>query len=361
MNHSLAGGAVWAGVAALVMVATSSTPSISNGHGGGTGRRQAASLPQSTPPTHPDATAGQGAPSAAVPSLKSNLAQNPTPRAPQGTSPSLAPNPTQSPTPSGGGAPSLPIRAAFFYPWYPESWYPESHFTPTLGAPYNSSSPSVIQYQIAAMEYAHIEVAIASWWGQGTATDRRIPLLLSASPGTRLRWSLYYEPAPGNQASDLNYIYAEYASNPSYEHVDGKPVLFVYSRSVASCADAANWVNLNAARFYLDLQVFAGYQSCAVQPDQWHQYAPAEREDAQAGHSFSISPGYWLYSSATAGLARDSGAFAQAVRDMVASGQPWQLVTTWNEWGEGTAVEDAVQWGSADPYGLYVDILHNNG
>jgi hypothetical protein len=230
-----------------------------------------------------------------------------------------------------------------------------------LGAPYNSSDPVVLRYQIAAMEYANIDVAIASWWGQGTPTDSRIPLLLNASSGTALKWTLYYEPPPGTQASDLSYIYRQYASNPNYEHVNGKPVLFAYARSVASCADAANWVNLNAGRFYLDLQVFGGYQNCATQPDEWHQYAPAEREDNQQGHGFSISPGYWLYSSATAGLVRDPVAFAQAVRDMVASGEPWQLITTWNEWGEGTSVEDGTQWQSADAYGQYVDILHANG
>lgn len=361
MNHPLASGAVWAGLAALVLAVTASATSPSTDHGGGTVRQPAPVSPHSQAPTNHDSTASPSASSGATPTSTSRVAQSPTSRAPQNTSPSLAPVPSQSTTPPGGSTTLLPIRAAFFYPWYPESWYPQSHFTPTLGAPYDSSSPSVIQYQIAAMEYAHIEVAIASWWGQGTLTDGRIPLLLSASQSTALRWALYYEPSPGTQASDLSYIYAKYASNPSYEHFDGKPVLFVYSRSVASCADAANWVALNAARFYLDLQVFAGYQSCAVQPDQWHQYAPAEREDAQSGHSFSISPGFWLYSSATARLARDPLAFAQAVRDMVASGQPWQLVTTWNEWGEGTSVEDAVQWESAEPYGQYVDILHNNG
>ncbi|MGH7610844.1 MAG: hypothetical protein ACREN4_02375 [Candidatus Dormibacteria bacterium] len=283
---------------------------------------------------------------------------------PGATAPSATPPPTALPSSSPTPAPTslhFPVRAAFFYPWYPESWYPQSHFTPTLGAPYNSSSPSVIAYQIQAMEYAHIEMGIASWWGQGKATDQRIPLLLSGAAGTGFQWALYYEPPPGTQASDLGYIYSHYAANPTYAHVDGKPVLFVYSRSVASCADAANWVATNAGRFYLDLQVFSGYQSCPVQPDEWHQYAPAEREDHQAGHSFTISPGFWLYSSPSPLLARDPQAFARAVSDMVQSGEPWQLVTTWNEWGEGTAVEDAQQWESGDPYGQYVDILHDDG
>jgi hypothetical protein len=62
--------------------------------------------------------------------------------------------------------------------------------------------------------------------------------------------------------------------------------------------------------------------------------------------SYSISPGFWLKGN-TMRLARDINRWSQNVRDMVASGANWQLVTTFSEWGEGTAVEPATQWASA--------------
>jgi hypothetical protein len=46
---------------------------------------------------------------------------------------------------------------------------------------------------------------------------------------------------------------------------------------------------------------------------------------------------------------------------MVASGEPWQFVTTFNEWGEGTAVEGATEWATASGHGAYLDALHNDG
>jgi hypothetical protein len=46
---------------------------------------------------------------------------------------------------------------------------------------------------------------------------------------------------------------------------------------------------------------------------------------------------------------------------MIASAAPWQLVTTFSEWGEGTSVEDATEWQSTSGYGGYLDALHNNG
>jgi hypothetical protein len=54
-----------------------------------------------------------------------------------------------------------------------------------------------------------------------------------------------------------------------------------------------------------------------------------------------ISPGFWRADEAGPRLARDPARFAQNVRDMVAFGKSWQIVTSFNEWGEGTSVERA--------------------
>ncbi len=373
MNRRAELAAACLGAIVLVVVTLGWRPVSPSHHAGAAATRSTPGSPKATAnPTHqPKAGSGPNLPAILSPKLRLTRASGGTTtlQPSRGSTTPPASGGTATPQPSGGsptpppsgGTTRFPIRAAFFYPWYPESWYPTIHFTPTLGAPYNSSLPAVLQYQIAAMEYANIDVAIASWWGPGTPTDQRIPLLLNAASGTALKWALYYEPAPGTQSSDLSYIYRQYASNPNYEHVNGKPVLFVYSRSVASCADAANWVNLNAGRFYLDLQVFGGYTSCATQPDSWHQYGPASLTSAQLPYSYSVSPGYWKYSDLTPTLARSTANFEAAVEAMDNSGANWQLITTWNEWGEGTAVEDAAQWQSADGYGQYVDILHANG
>jgi hypothetical protein len=116
------------------------------------------------------------------------------------------------------------------------------------------------------------------------------------------------------------------------------------------------WTQANAGRFYLVLKVFSGFRSCASQPDSWHQYGPAVAESHQAGYSFTISPGFWRIDEASPRLARDAAVWRQNVRDMVASGEPWQLITTWNEYGEGTVVEPTTQFGSS-----YLDILASPG
>ena len=216
------------------------------------------------------------------------------------------------------------------------------------------------------MQYGNIQAGIASWWGQGTPTNTRVAGLLSAATGTTFRWALYYEPegvgdpSTSQIQSDLTYILNHYGKNPSYLRVNGKFVVFVYAGPNDACGMANRWKQANTVGAYVVLKVFAGFASCASQPDSWHQYSPAVAEDQQGSFSYSISPGFWLKGQ-TKRLARDLSRWPQNVRDMVASGANWQLITTFSEWGEGTAVEPATQWASASGYGQYLDVLHTNG
>jgi hypothetical protein len=266
--------------------------------------------------------------------------------------------------------PAFPIRAAFVYPWFPEAWNQGgtnhySNYTPSAGW-YDSSSPGVIASEIGTMRYAGMEAGIASWWGQGSATDSRVPLLLQGAAGTPFRWSLYYEregssdPTVAQLSSDLGYIAANYGANASYLRVNSKPVIFVYGDGADGCGMVDRWSQANAGRFYVVLKVFPGYKTCASQPQSWHQYAPAVASDSQAGYSYAISPGFYKKGETAPRLARDPARWTANVQAMKASNEPWQLVTTFNEWGEGTAVESAQQWASYSGYGTYLDTLHQN-
>ncbi len=280
--------------------------------------------------------------------------------------------PTSTPTPSGGTSwqPSFPIRAAFYYPWFPEAWtqqgiYPYSNYTPQLGY-YSSTDQMILKQHIAMMQYGNIQAGIASWWGQGSQTDSKISGLLTAATGTNFRWALYYEnesqgdPSVSQIQNDLTYILNHYAQNPSYLRVNGKFVVFVYADANDACGMADRWKQADTMGAYIVLKVFQGYTLCASQPDSWHQYAPAVAADQQGNYSYSISPGFWLKGTPVR-LARDLTRWAQNVRDMAASGAAWQLITTFSEWGEGTVVEPGTLWESASGNGQYLDVLHTNG
>jgi len=250
---------------------------------------------------------------------------------------------------------ALPARAAFYYPWYPGTWTvngASTHLDPKLGY-YNSSDKAIVDQHIAWLNRAKIRVGIASWWGAGTHSEStRIPLLLSRTQRlrSRLKWTVYYEeegygdPTVSEIQTDLAYL-SRYAANKHWAVVHGKPVIFVYGNANDGCGTVDRWKQ--AARgWYVVLKVFHRYRSCPSQPEAWHQYSPAVAENDQPGYSFSISPGFWRADQSKPVLNRDPARWKRDVKDMVASREPWQLVTTFNEWGEGTEIEDATEYGS---------------
>ena len=267
--------------------------------------------------------------------------------------------------------PVPPIQAAFFYPWFPNSWtqggtYPYTNYTPSLGF-YSSTDDATIDQQLLLAKQGHIEAFIASWWGQGHRTDTALQHILARSeridsPYAGLRWGVYYEaesysdPPASQIAADLQYLAGTVFNHPGYLRVDGRPVVFVYS-SGDGPEMASRWKEAKAqfgGNVYIALRVYSGYRTDPNQPDSWHQYGPASAYDSQVPYSVSISPGFWKKGE-TPRLGRDPSRFESDVQRMAASGAFWQLITTWNEWGEGTSVEPAAQFGRT-----YVDILCRN-
>lgn len=268
---------------------------------------------------------------------------------------------------------TLPVRAAFYYPWFPQSWNqqglnPFTKYNPSLGF-YDSANRTVISSQVDQMTRAGIQAGISSWWGSTDPTDARFGDLLSTTDAlnSNFKWAPYYElegtadPTQAQITADLQYIHDKYTGDPAYLKVGGKPVLFVYNANDTTCSIVDKWKAANTMGFYLSLKVFSGYKTCANQPDTWHQYAPAVAQDRQAGYAFSISAGFWKANEATPRLVRDPVRWAQNVAAMKASGDPWQIIATFNEWGEGSAIEPATQWQSASGQGIYLDALLANG
>jgi hypothetical protein len=303
-----------------------------------------------------------------------------TPSAPLTPPPSPSPLPTKSPVsaptpsptpPSDGAQPSFPIRAAFYYPWFPEAWkqqgfFPFSMYTPVKGL-YDSGSRQVIEAHIGEMLAGKIEAGIASWWGPLHHTDSRIPALLEVAAPTPFRWVLYHEeegqsdPSVAALQADLAWIQSRYAGQGAYLRVAGRPVLFVYSDPGDGCGMAQRWVEANRTYgFYLVLKVFRGYRDCAAQPDSWHQYAGSVAADPRPPDSYTISPGFWKPGEAPR-LLRDLSRWRGNIRDMTASGARWQLIVSWNEWGEGSQVEASIELGDAWLQALATDGVEVSG
>ncbi len=168
-----------------------------------------------------------------------------------------------------------PVRAIFYYPWFPETWGSGTVYKPSLGS--YGTTKGIVQTHIAEMQYAKCQVGIASWWGSKSPYDSKLTACFDAAEGSKFKWCLYFEaeaysnPTVEQLRSELDYVAAQYVPHPNYYHRKRRPVIFVYAAADDSMAMAARWKEANAGRFYLVLKVFKDFRSCPTQPDSWHE------------------------------------------------------------------------------------------
>ena len=215
-----------------------------------------------------------------------------------------------------------PIRAAFYYPWFPEAWAqqgqnPFTNYSPTRG--FYGADVTTVRAQIADMQYGGITVGIASWFGRDT-TDAHWPTLISAVQGTGFGWAPVLRagrdlgsdcradrrrsPLPVHEVQG-----SQHRLGPGVRQRQGNARVRVQRRRPHPGKGLRHGDPLDRARqllknqfgetIYLDLKVFPGYASCAggSTVDGWHQYGPASAIQnfaaAPGDGSYSISPGYW--------------------------------------------------------------------
>jgi hypothetical protein len=273
--------------------------------------------------------------------------------------------------PADTSQPAFPIRATFYYAWYPEAWtryglFPYSKFRPSLSF-YTADDGTIVRAHTAAMRYAHLDAGIYSWWGPSgyPPTDERFSRYLAEARTTPFRWAIYYEregyenPSVDKIRSDLEYVRDRYASQPAYLKVDGRFVVFVYANGADGCDTAHRWVDANTVGAYVVLSGFGGWATCPWQPQAWHQYSATLPEYTFSPTSFMISPGFDEASARSPVFGRSLDLWRRSIADMVASDAPWELVISFNEWPEGTSIESGGDWASASGYGEYLDALHD--
>jgi hypothetical protein len=301
----------------------------------------------------------------------------PTTTTPTTTTP---PPPPPPPSPSNGDDLPYPIRGAFYYGnWYPGNWFDQpgcdltvawscaSIHMPAEG--YYSHSYAKARLDSDLMQRGGIRLAIATWHGPTHRTDPPVADLLRAAldDAGGFQWTVYYElegstdPSVAKLQSDLTYLRDRYANHPNWLWKNGKPVVFVYKNG-GDCEDITRWAQAtgNFLSWFVQASVHGdnggtqlGYRACPQQPSSWHQYAGEPGGDHQPGYSFTIAPEVWIASQAAPKMPRDLERFRRDAAAMRASGAPWQLVNSFNEWGESTSVEPGthretgVAWGTS--------------
>ncbi|MHA2362703.1 MAG: hypothetical protein ACXAC7_02000 [Candidatus Hodarchaeales archaeon] len=158
----------------------------------------------------------------------------------------------------------------FYYPWYGNPnhhlqwnhWEAEGHNPdiitngtrdigatnyPMLGA-YDSLDPFILKHHIRMAQAAGIDAFIVSWWGSNTFEDMGFQTLLEQASIFDFQISLYFETAPYWNEIDakesilreLRYIYDQYSEHESFYKVEVQgqtlPYIYIY---------VADWWNLD--------------------------------------------------------------------------------------------------------------------
>ncbi|MBN2506655.1 MAG: hypothetical protein JXQ71_08170 [Verrucomicrobia bacterium] len=290
---------------------------------------------------------------------------------------------------------------AFYYTWYgrPERhgrWIhwgrvdPQRHdisastHYPALGA-YDSHDPAVIDQHIDQAKAHGLTGFIATWWGQDTFDDRAFRLLLGRAEHKGFRVTVYWETAPGTgqaqvdkAVEDLAYVLRRYGASPAFLKANGKPVIFVYGR-VMNEVPLKSWpaIVTGARKKAGDMLLIAdGYQAGYARLfDGIHTYnicgwvqdktpddlrALSARSFAEAVQlarrherisCLTVIPGYNDTKIRKPGIhaQRQAGRTYRVLWEEAIKADPdWVLITSWNEWHEGSEIEPS--WESGDMY-----------
>jgi hypothetical protein len=286
---------------------------------------------------------------------------------------------------------SAPVRArdnaqsderlvlAFYYAWFDMLTWEKPLPDKPLQL-YHSSDVYVIQRHAREAREAGIDVLVQAWYGPDMTNNQTEPnfrILLDQVQGQGIRAAVSVDMGgPFLQSEDavlaaLQTLLGSHAQHPAYLRVDGRPVVFFWRQeqfsvatwqAIRSQVDPGREMLWIAEGVQLDyLEVFDGLYLYSVA---WSA-TPATVlvrwgsavEEWNAQHNAAR---YWVatvmpgYDDLVTGRAdafvrpREDGAYYRACwQGATQSDADWVVITSFNEWLEGTHIEPSTQYGDA--------------
>ena len=284
-----------------------------------------------------------------------------------------------------------PVRAqgtprrliAYYYAWYDmDTW--RSGTTADLPAQlYESADPRAVQRHILQAQSAGIDAFNVVWLGPRNPTDRNLALVLANAERLGFAASIGFETdspflhSRAEFADALRYAIASYSEHPAYLRYDGKPVIFFWrlgaiptegrASAIEAWREVRQQVDPEGRTLWIGegdqfqyLQVFDGIHPYSIA---WASnvtqilatYASRTREQQAVLRQrklwvATVMPGYDDRKTGRSdAFARDRaglGFYRETWAAAVASNPEMIILTSWNEWVEGSQIEPSQTYGA---------------
>ena len=277
--------------------------------------------------------------------------------------------------PTSSFADQPPRVFAFYYAWFDEQTWTPDHVADIPAETYVSRDPNAIARHIDQANSAGIDSFVVSWLGPGNPTDERFKMMLDIAGGKGFAATIDFEAnryaSRDALISALNYVRDQLMPHGAFARVNGKPVLFFWReqvRSVDEWAEIRQQVDPNHDQIWIAEGVNIAYQrvfdghhlySIAWSPDVSYTLNDWAKRVRRAGAEklwvATVMPGYDDTRTSRAdkfARNREDGNFYRSTWNAALASRPDMVViTSFNEWVEGSMIEPSVTYGN-----LYLDL-----
>ena len=273
---------------------------------------------------------------------------------------------------------SDPLALAFYYTWFDENTWTYKTLSDLPASLYNSRDRTAMGRHIEQAQQAGIDAFLVAWYGPSpNPTETNLMVLLDEAAARNFKIGILFESDSPllYGASDISnaLLHAQgiHAQHPAYLRVDGRPVIFFWRPHIYSVATwqqirtqvdpghSMIWISEGVEMAYL--QVFDGHH---LYSNSWNPPTDlnyTNQKFARWVNNARQQHGTHKYWVATAmpgyndvrirpqnGFAtdREQGAYyARSWQSAIDSNPDWIVITSFNEWPEGTYIEPSVLYG----------------
>jgi glycoprotein endo-alpha-1,2-mannosidase len=261
-----------------------------------------------------------------------------------------------------------------------------------INGPYSSHNTEILDWQIDQAKSHGITGFVVSWSGTGPEAswqEKSLQILLERAEKKNFKISIYWEQAPSEgrgqierAIGEISYVLTRYGKSPVFLKVDGKPVIFAYGRliyqvPVAAWPEIMRGIRAKAGDFAL---IADGHQQSYVDLfDGIHSYGldglPIDLERKLTNDKLTNLRSWaaQYYDRGVKMSRRESriscldvvpgsdqrraynfdwqtdrlnGETYRVLWEEAIRAKPdWVIITSWNEWPEGTEIEPSLELG----------------